>query len=365
MPTANFVMPPKVHNDLVDAAFRKRGFTPDESSAAARFCELAARHGIKTHNAIKALHLDEHFGSKAGGCTPGATIEKLPSRYKAVQRWNANKKLGQATAFEAMDTCMKLADEFGVGVVAVDNAFHYLWGGGYVIDAAKKGYIAYTACTAALAEVVPFGGKFATLGTNPHSWAFPTQDAIGFPICVDWATSTVAMGRVQQFLREGKQLPPGSGVDEAGRETTDPAKVKALLPFGQHKGYGLSLIDELLAAYIGGSLPTLRSRWGEGPKDEKHTPNFFFQCIRADALDCGDFAQKRSQSQNVKRVLDDIRGHGNEKCIFPGEPEANFAKLSEKHGGLLFTPAEIDAFADIAKEAGVKFDKSQFKSVEV
>ena len=67
----------------------------------------------------------------------------------------------------------------------------------------------------------------------------------------------------------------------------------------------------------------------------------------------------------VKKVLDDIRGHGNEKCIFPGEPEANFAKLSEKHGGLLFTPAEIDAFADIAKEAGVKFDKSQFKSVEV
>jgi LDH2 family malate/lactate/ureidoglycolate dehydrogenase len=362
---SNFVMPPKVHNDLVDAAFRKRGFTADESSAAARFCELAARHGIKTHNAIKALHLDEHFGSRAGGCTPGATIEKLPSKYKAVQRWNANKKLGQATAFEAMDTCMKLADEFGVGVVAVDNAFHYLWGGGYVIDAAKKGYIAYTACTAALAEVVPFGGKFATLGTNPHSWGFPTQDAIGFPICVDWATSTVAMGRVQQFLREGKQLPPGSGVDENGKETTDPAKVKALLPFGQHKGYGLSLIDELLAAYTGGSLPTLRSRWGEGPGEEKHTPNFFFQCIRADALDCGDFAQKRSQKDNVRKVLDDIRGHGNEKCIFPGEPEANFAKLSEKHGGLLFTPAEIDAFAEIAKEAGVKFDKSQFKSVEV
>jgi hypothetical protein len=26
----------------------------------------------------------------------------------------------------------------GVGIVAVDNAFHYLWGGGYVIEAAKK-----------------------------------------------------------------------------------------------------------------------------------------------------------------------------------------------------------------------------------
>ena len=116
-----------------------------------------------------------------------------------------------AVAFEAMDACMKMADEFGTGIVTVDNAFHYLWGGGYVIDAAEKGYIAYTACTAALAEVVPFGGKSATLGTNPHCWEFPTQDAIGYPICVDWATSTVAMGRVQQFLREGRQLPPGRG----------------------------------------------------------------------------------------------------------------------------------------------------------
>src|SRR6266576_919026 len=230
--SVNLVMPVAVHNALVAAAFRKRGYDASEADAAARFCEMAARHGIKTHNAIKALHLDEHFGSKAGGCVPGAKIEKLPSKYKAVQRWNANKKLGQATAFEAMDAAMKLADEFGVGVVSVDNAFHYLWGGGYVIDAANKGYIAYTCCTAALAEVVPFGGKFPTLGTNPHSWAFPTQNAVGFPICVDWATSTVAMGRVQQFIREGKQLPPGSGVDENGRETTDPAKVKALLPFG-------------------------------------------------------------------------------------------------------------------------------------
>ena len=101
---------------------------------------------------------------------------------------------------------------------AVDNAFHYLWGGGYVIDAAKKGYIAYTACTAALAEVVPFGGKFPTLGTNPHSWGFPTTDEIGYPICIDWATSIVAMGRIQQFIREAKPVPAGWGVDENGNE---------------------------------------------------------------------------------------------------------------------------------------------------
>ena len=92
-----------------------------QSAAAARFCRMASLHGIRTHNAIKALHLDDHFGSKAGGCKPGAKIEKLPSKFKAVQKWNANRKLGQATAFEAMDTAMKLADEYGIGFVSVEG----------------------------------------------------------------------------------------------------------------------------------------------------------------------------------------------------------------------------------------------------
>jgi L-2-hydroxycarboxylate dehydrogenase (NAD+) len=363
MPTTEYLMSPAMHNAIVSAAYRKRGYNAEEADAAARSGESAARHGVKTHNAIKALHLDEHFGSGAGGCVPGAAVVKLPMKFKAVARWDAQRKLGQAVAFEAMAEAMKLADEFGCGTVAVDNAFHYLWGGGYVIDAASKGYLAYTCCTAALAEVVPFGGKFATLGTNPHSWAFPTTDAVGFPICIDWATSVVAMGRVQQLAREGKTLPPGAGVDKEGKETTDPNQVAALLPFGQHKGYGMSLIDELLGAYIGGSLPTLRSRWGS-VQGEKHTPSFYFQCTRADALDCGSFAGGRSQKQNVKEVLKDILGHGNDKAMLPGQPEARAAARSREFGGLLFTAAEIDAFEKMANEAGVKLDRKALKAID-
>ena len=158
------------------------------------FC-LVSWHGIKTHNAIKALHLDDLFGSKTGGCTH-ASVTITNDRFPAVQRWDAHKKLGQAIAFDAMQACMNMADEYGTGTVIVDNAFHYLWGGGYVIDAAQKGYLSYTCCTSTLAEVVPFGGKFPTLGTNPHSWGFPHKTP-WVPICIDWATSTVAMGRVQ------------------------------------------------------------------------------------------------------------------------------------------------------------------------
>ncbi|MFW5845953.1 MAG: Ldh family oxidoreductase, partial [Planctomycetota bacterium] len=153
------IMPVAQHEQLVAAAFLTRGFSQDEATAAAQFATLASWHGIKTHNAIKALHLDELFGSAVGGCIPGAEITVIGDAFAAVERWNANKKLGQAVAFAAMQRCMAMADEYGVGIVMVDNAFHYLWGGGYVIDAAQKGYIAYTNCTSALAEVVPFGGS--------------------------------------------------------------------------------------------------------------------------------------------------------------------------------------------------------------
>ena len=338
------------HRALMLAAYQHRGFTLEEAADAARLCDLASTHGIRTHNGIKALHLDEHFGSKAGGCVPGAEIEEVVTKFPASKVWNAHRKLGQSTAFRAMEEAMRLADQYGIGQVSVDNAFHYLWGGGYVMEAAKRGFIAYTNCTAALAEVVPFGGKFPTLGTNPHSWGFPTTAALGFPIVIDWATSTIAMGRVQQLKREGGTLPPQAAIDAAGRPTTDPHAAVALLPFGGHKGYGLALINELVAAFIGGSLPTQRCR--PTPTPTKNTPCFYFQVIHPDALSAGFFANGLNQAENLQAVIRDILGHGNESCLLPGEPEARAAEVTRKAGGLQFTLAEIAEFNVLAQECG-------------
>lgn len=345
------VVPVGVHERIVASAYRHRGYGDDESLAAARVATAATTHGIRTHNAIKALHLDELFGSKAGGCVPGARVRRLPSRFDAAEVWDGNRKLGQAVAVEAMDRCMALADRHGVGIVSVDNAFHYLWGGGYVMEAARRGYVAYTNCTASLAEVVPFRGLFPTLGTNPHSWGFPTTEAVGFPVVIDWATSVVAMGRVQQLKREGKTLPPNAAVDASGRPTTDPDAAVALLPFGEHKGYGLSLVNELVAALVGGSLPTIRNR--APVPDEKQGCVFFFQAIHPDALSGGAFARGRSQAENVKAVLADILGHGNDQALLPGQLEARAAERTCRAGGLLFSTAEVAALNDLAREGGV------------
>ncbi len=346
------VIPRAFHDELVTAAYVARGYLADESKEAARLCAEAARHGIRTHHALKALHLDHAFGSAVGGCVPGAEIEVLPSKFSACEVWNANKKLGQAVAYRALDRCIELADEYGIGQVCIDNAFHYLWGGGYVMAAAERGYFAYTTCTTALAEVVPFGGKYPTLGTNPHSWGFPTSAACGFPLVIDWATSVIAMGRVQALKREGKPLPPGAAVDRDGVPTTDPDAVSALLPFGAHKGYGLSLINELVASLIGGSLPTRRGRPTD-PPTEKTTAAFFFQVVHPEAMSGNAFSGGMTQQQNLKAVIDDILGHGNSDAMLPGQIEADFRKRSDAAGGLLFSEAELAEFNEIAAGLGL------------
>ncbi len=351
MSTVYHVLPVARHNELINSAYIHRGYLADEAADATRFCELAARNGIRTHNGIKALHLDHLFGSVTGGCKPGAEIKIVESRFAASETWDAQLKLGQSVALRAMERCMELADQYGIGQVSVDNAFHYLWGGGYVMEAARKGYIAYTNCTSTLAEVVPFGGKAPTLGTNPHSWGLPTTDALGYPIVIDWATSTVAMGRVQQLRREGKALPPDAAVDENGQPTTDANAAKWLIPFGKHKGYGLALYNEVIAALIGGSLPTLRGK--TVPEGEKGTCAFYFQVIHPDAIGSGLFAKGRTQQENLAAVLKDVFSHGNETATLPGQIEAQAAAHTDKANGLLFTTAEIEVFNEIAQECGL------------
>ena len=61
---------------------------------------------MRTHNGLKGLHLDDHLGSKAEpqGCVPQAKIVRTAGKYKAFERWDCQRKLGQAVALEAMET---------------------------------------------------------------------------------------------------------------------------------------------------------------------------------------------------------------------------------------------------------------------
>jgi ureidoglycolate dehydrogenase (NAD+) len=95
------------------------------------------------------------------------------------------------------------------------------------------------------------GAKVAGVSSNPLAIAFPAANRP--PFLLDMSTSTVAMGKVMSARDAGRAIPPGWGMDAAGRETTDPRKVATLLPLGGPKGSGLSFMIECLCSLMVGN----------------------------------------------------------------------------------------------------------------
>jgi uncharacterized oxidoreductase len=71
----------------------------------------------------------------------------------------------------------------------------------------------------------------------------------------------IAQGKARVALNKGEQLPEGYLIDDQGRPTTDPiyavkAPLGALCTFGEHKGFGLALICEILGGALAGGMTT-------------------------------------------------------------------------------------------------------------
>lgn len=156
--------------------------------------------------------------------------------------------LAQAVGLPILAEC---AADTGVAALSLVNIHHFaaLWPETEFL--ADRGLVGI-ACTAYMPIVAPAGSTEKFFGTNPISFAWPRPGKE--PVCYDMATSAMALGDVQIAARDGRQVPPGTGLDADGNETTDPARIAAgvLLPFGGYKGSAISLMVELLAAGLTG-----------------------------------------------------------------------------------------------------------------
>jgi LDH2 family malate/lactate/ureidoglycolate dehydrogenase len=99
----------------------------------------------------------------------------------------------------------------------------------------------------------PWGSTENLLGTNPIAIAIPAGDEP--PIVLDMAPTVAAFGKVRLKMQRGEEMPVGWMIDRNGKPLTDPkhAEEGLLLPIGDYKGYGLSLIIGLLAGTLNGA----------------------------------------------------------------------------------------------------------------
>ena len=176
----------------------------------------------------------------------------------AFLQFDGGKGYGQRVAEEAMKKGITRCKEIGLVVMTLKNAHHIGRVGTYGEMAVDENLVSlhFVNVTDHYALVAPHRGSDARFGTNPVCFALPTGKK-SEPIVLDMATSKVAAGKLRVSNNAGKKLPDGLVIDFEGKPSNDPGIMfsepkGALLPFGEHKGYGLALIAELMSGVLSG-----------------------------------------------------------------------------------------------------------------
>ena len=92
------------------------------------------------------------------------------------------------------------------------------------------------------------------LGTNPFSMSVPAGKHS--PIVLDSSSSIVARGKINLAEIEGRPIPIGLGHRQtrASDNAMRPRLCKgSVLPFGEHKGYGIALMIDILSGILSGA----------------------------------------------------------------------------------------------------------------
>jgi LDH2 family malate/lactate/ureidoglycolate dehydrogenase len=171
------------------------------------------------------------------------------------------------------------------------------------------------------------------MGTNPVAWAIPR--AGGDPVLVDFATAEMAEGKLRVAVSRGELLSRAAVVDAEGRPSHTPADFYdggALVPFGGHKGYGLSVAAELIA----------RGLSAGGPPDDRAT-GFGMLLV---ALDPGVGAPLETFLRTVGAWCDDVRERGGDAVTLPGDPEAE-ARAGRHRDGIPVPRSTWDALLQL------------------
>jgi LDH2 family malate/lactate/ureidoglycolate dehydrogenase len=206
------------------------------------------------HDSHGVLRLNQYVRAVQQGKIQPDARASVATQQHAVATVDAARGWGQPAARLATHTALALASAYGIGAVTINRCNHIGRLGEYVETIAQAGMIGMALCNAAPC-VAPYGGYQPRMGTNPIAWAVP-RGGDQPPLVVDFATAAVAEGKVRVARAKGEQLPTGIVVDSNGRASQDPAALYAngaLLPFGGHKGYGISVMIELLGGALSGN----------------------------------------------------------------------------------------------------------------
>ncbi len=342
-------MPEKNPHSIIFSAEQLRRFTahvfeyfnvPTEDAAlAADVLAYSDEHGIDSHGIARLKTYYDLLQAKRINPRPDIKIIREKGSVATVDGDNG---LGLVVGPKCMEMAMRKASDLGSGWISVCNTNHYGAAGYYPVMALKEDLIGLS-MTNTTKGVAPFNGAEKMLGTNPIAIAFPALKEP--PVVIDFASSTVAYGKVEIAHRRGETVPEGWCIDKNGNTTLDPVEMMeggALLPLGStrngsgHKGYCLASMVDILSAVLSGAnwgpfaIPFAIHVAPSGQQVGKGIGHFF------GALDIEGFRDKTDFKNNMDGWIQTMRSTkplpGTPGVLIPGDPERQAYQVRMKEG---------------------------------
>ena len=328
---------------------RAAGATEAEAARTAAGLASANLRGYDSHGVMRLPYYVAAL--RKGDVVSGGdwTIEKESANsLVADAEWG----FGHVVAGRLLDRLMEKAKQTGVAVGTLKRCGHIGRLGEYAEIAAAAGLISITMVNShgAVHRVAPPGGRQSRLGTNPICFGAPSPPD---DLILDFSTSATAEGKVRVKHIAGEQVPDGWLVDSEGRPTNEPAALYdeprgSILPFGgpqAYKGFGLSLMVELLTGALSGGLCSRE-------KPETQIGN----CVFMQVIDPGCFGGAEAFLQESTGLSRWVRScptvDGVNRVLLPGDPER--ATLARKQAEGVSLDAENWAkLVQLAGELGV------------
>ncbi|GAB3965349.1 Ldh family oxidoreductase [Plantactinospora veratri] len=343
-PAGDDVTPVAVPADeLVEIAARILATAGSPEPTARAVAVSLVESDLVGHDSHGVRRLVPYLDAVRGGMIDPSAEPVIRRRHRATAVVDGRRGFGQLAARLAVTEARELAREYGVGVVTIGNCNHIGRLGEYVQTLAETDAVGLAFCNID-PTVAPYGGRERRLGTNPLAWSAPRADGRP-PVVVDFATSAIAEGKLALSLARQERVGTGLLVDAEGRDSTDPADFYtggALLPFGQHKGYGLSVMIEIVGGLLSGagvsSLP--------GYDNTNGTVLI--------AIDIGTFVPVsgfRDRSEEFCRLLGDTApavdiDPGPDGVLVPGEKEAR-TRATRISAGITLAPSTWRELAEL------------------
>ena len=282
-----------------------------------------------------------------GGIVPAAEMTWLREG-PSFALLDAAKGFGYVAAQRAMQRAIKKARETGVAIVGVRHSNHFGIAGYHALQAAQAGLIGW-AFTNAAAEMAPWGSALPVLGTNP--WGFAIPRTATHAIVLDMALTMSGKGMMRWYQQEGRAMPASWALTPDGRETTDPAEAMdgPVLPIGEYKGYGLSLVSDVLAGVMTGAL--------FGMSVFKDDRNFDVGHIMV-AIDPQAFMGEAEFQGRLEQLVAEVKGapaiDPQRPILLPGEIE--FRRMEERQrDGVPVARETVEGLRELAQMLDVDF----------